>query len=45
MKTRKFAAADPAGKSPHRRAFEQKPVPVLPKRRGGKARGRGKTRA
>lgn len=40
---RRFAAADPAGKSKFRATFENKAVPTLPKRRGGK--GRTKTRS
>src|SRR4029453_7370500 len=41
---RKFAAADPAGKSKFRAAFENKPVPTLPKRRVTKGRSRAKSR-
>jgi hypothetical protein len=43
---RRFAAADPVGKSKYRAQFEDKAVPKLPKRRsaGGRSRGRGRTR-
>jgi len=43
---RKFQAADPAGKSQYRTTFENKGVPVVPKRRraAGRSRPRSKMR-